>query len=233
MITSASDFIGEYNIPNRSDPQTAELINGFVSKYEPQLLTELLGADLYVLLKAGLGEGLATTAVGTDVVNGFNGTKFLTYFQVGDEITINGVTKIVSLIDTDDRLHTTTIWDDIIQTAAYYKGEKWYNFYNLASLKPAIICYVYYWFRRDAATSFSGTGEIVSNNENSTVVSPIAKMVDRWNEMVKNNYVVVKFINDNTTDYGAYYSPEWFTWRYDWQCRFIPDIFKVQNTLNI
>jgi len=233
MITSASDFIGEYNIPNRSDAQTAELIDGFIAKYEPRLLVELLGADLYSQMLAGLGAGTATISDGSPIVDGV-GTKFLTYFQVGDEIAINGVAKIIEAITSDTVLSTTENWDEAI-TDAYYKGLKWYNFYNLPYLRPAIICYVYYWYRRNAVTSFSGTGEIVNANENSVVVSPVQKMVDRWNEMVKNNIAMVKFIQYNPADYGNYYAPErlypYPFW--DYRCRFTPDIFKVQNTLGI
>lgn len=137
MITSASDFIGEYNIPNRSDPQTAELINGFIDKYEPQLLTELLGADLYTLLKEGLLE------------------------------------------------------DPVL--------DKWTALSD--KVKVSIICYVYYYYRIDNVTSFSGTGEIASVNENSKIVSGDAKMVARWNEMVDNNCLVVDFVRENPTDY--------------------------------
>jgi len=53
-IISPSSFVQEYSIPNRSEPMTAEAIQWYIDKYEPLLLTELLGDSLYTLLKAGL-----------------------------------------------------------------------------------------------------------------------------------------------------------------------------------
>lgn len=54
MFTSAPDFKLELTLAQRSLPEVADTINGFVAKYEPLFLTELLGADLYADLLAGL-----------------------------------------------------------------------------------------------------------------------------------------------------------------------------------
>lgn len=49
-ITTVSDFIGQNNIPDKAT--YGEHLTWFINKYEPILLTKLLGSDLYTLLKA-------------------------------------------------------------------------------------------------------------------------------------------------------------------------------------
>lgn len=176
-IISASDFSeGRASIPNWSDPVTAANIDQFVTDYEPELLTLLLGADLYAQLLSGLAL---------------------------DPIPA----KWVALRD---------------------------------KVKPSIIPYVYWYYRRDAISSFAGVGgEVIPSNENATLGSPVIKMIDRWNEMVKNNHEVATFIGANTADYGAYYMPSWIAYIgtiYGFgevlYCT-IPDIFKRQNRLGL
>lgn len=231
-IISASDFVHEYNIPNRTKPEIAEDINWFISKYEPQLLVELLGADLYSLLKAGLPSGTVTTVASQNTVVGV-GSLFTTMFIVGDSITVNGETLVIDTITDDTHLTTETNWSASNAGVTYIGKQKWIDLKD--QVKVSIICYVYYYFRRDNATLFTGIGEAISKAENAIMVSPIVKMVDRWNEMVKNNYATVKFIDDHQADYGAYYTPEWCMYYtiWDWRGRCVPGIFRVQNTLNI
>lgn len=49
-ITTTADFIGQNNIPQKDS--VGENLQWFIDKYEPILLTKLLGSDLYTLLKA-------------------------------------------------------------------------------------------------------------------------------------------------------------------------------------
>jgi len=55
-IVQVSDFKGEINIANTSDMFVAQNVQWFIDKYEPIYFTQLLGADLYLLLKNGLLE---------------------------------------------------------------------------------------------------------------------------------------------------------------------------------
>lgn len=49
-ITQVTDFIGQNNIPDKD--LISDNLTWFINKYEPKLLTELLGDALYTLLKA-------------------------------------------------------------------------------------------------------------------------------------------------------------------------------------
>lgn len=55
-IASPIDFTGEVNIPNSDDAYTGvqATVQSLIDEYEPQLLTELLGEELYTEFKAGL-----------------------------------------------------------------------------------------------------------------------------------------------------------------------------------
>lgn len=54
------------------------------------------------------------------------------------------------------------------------------------SLKISLIAnYVYYNYRANTDTKFSGIGETKNKAENPSVVSPRRKMVDAWNKMVE------------------------------------------------
>lgn len=160
-IVQPSDFKGKYTLANTSETYVIQLIQDCIDEKEPELLTLLLGAELYSDLKAGTGD----------------------------------------------------IWVSLKD-----------------QVKKSIICYVYWWYRRDNVTQNTGTGEVISSNANSTVISPIQKMVDRWNEMVDNNRVVVKFIQDNPIDYGVYYQ---VNWPYGCYSQAVRNIFVKQNTFNI
>jgi len=49
-IATSNDFIGQNNIPDKAT--IGENLTWFITKFEPILLTKLLGSDLYTLLKA-------------------------------------------------------------------------------------------------------------------------------------------------------------------------------------
>lgn len=52
--------------------------------------------------------------------------------------------------------------------------------------------YIYYWYVRDAATQNTGIGQVITNAENATNVSPRRKLATIWNAM---HYWCVDFIN--------------------------------------
>jgi hypothetical protein len=64
--------------------------------------------------------------------------------------------------------------------------------------------YVYYWFMRKEATQTSGVGETVTKTENSVRVSPIAKQVQAWNEMVEWIYDMWNFLQANSAIYSEW-----------------------------
>jgi hypothetical protein len=53
-LTDYTFFVGELNIPNIDKPEVLEELNRFIVKYEDELLTALLGYEMYKLFKAGL-----------------------------------------------------------------------------------------------------------------------------------------------------------------------------------
>jgi hypothetical protein len=84
-------------------------------------------------------------------------------------------------------------------------------------IKQALLNYIYWYYRRGHVSTFTGTGETISVNENSTVISPAQKMVQVWNEMVDLNFQTVQFLNGNPdypsfrglASYGIWYNGTW------------------------
>lgn len=56
MLVSVDDFDLTINIPNTDETPVINRLTGFIAKYEPEYLTQLLGATLYADFKAGLEE---------------------------------------------------------------------------------------------------------------------------------------------------------------------------------
>lgn len=54
MLVSVDDFEITINIPNTDETPMINKLNGFIAKYEPEYLTQLLGSALYGEFKAGL-----------------------------------------------------------------------------------------------------------------------------------------------------------------------------------
>jgi hypothetical protein len=115
--------------------------------------------------------------------------------------------------------------------------QKWADL--ATKVKKSIMCYVYWFYIRDNSTFTTGTGEVRPSNQNSDVVSPNTKTYDRWNEMVKNNFEVIKFIRENPGDYPTVQDdtdlPP-FVWEvfknYSYGCR-NDGIFGYRNQLGI
>lgn len=51
-LVDTSFFVGDINIANTSKPEVAQSVNLFISKYENELLIQILGIDLYDQMKA-------------------------------------------------------------------------------------------------------------------------------------------------------------------------------------
>ncbi len=55
-LISISYFNGEINIPNTDKPAVKDLLQQFIDKYEPELLSRVMGVSFYNAFIAGLGE---------------------------------------------------------------------------------------------------------------------------------------------------------------------------------
>lgn len=80
-------------------------------------------------------------------------------------------------------------WVDLRDGVDYQDGDVLRHWMGLVAIdgepKESLIAnYVYYWFTRKEATQTSGVGEVATKTENSVRVSPIAKQVRAWNEMI-------------------------------------------------
>lgn len=110
---------------------------------------------------------------------------------------------------------------------------KWSSLRDIVT--PLAANYVYWWYLRKNVTTTVTTGEASAKNSNSNIESPIRKMVDVWNE---NIYCCRELVaNWNVVDYGMYYLPN--VWNYYNHNMYyslgtnLPEIFTIQNTLNI
>lgn len=85
-----------------------------------------------------------------------------------------------------------------------------------AALNDQISCgcanFIYWYWMGNKQTNTVGIGEAQSKAANAEMSSPILKMARAWDEMVDLNFDTVKFITDNTADYGAYYIADFFGW---------------------
>lgn len=118
---------------------------------------------------------------------------------------------------------------------------KWVNLQN--AVKPLLLNFIYYYFKRDEYTYSAGIGESQSKGENSTMVSPGFKMQSRWNEMVKWVFKMIKYWDVAT--YGDYYISfgifriyelefqDFYPIFYSRCRRRLPDIFYTINTYGI
>lgn len=91
----------------------------------------------------------------------------------------------------------------------------------LIANKKSAAQYVYWYIRTKGFSQTTGTGEVQSANENSTLISPIEKMVFNWNEMVKANRYLVEHWDVDV--YGEYYDNKYW-------CN---EIFQIQNVFGL
>lgn len=67
--------------------------------------------------------------------------------------------------------------------------------------------FVYWHWIKDQTTQTVGFGEVATQAQNATLVSPTVKQVSAWNEMSKQVQELWYFLNNNQADY-----PEWVGW---------------------
>ena len=70
--------------------------------------------------------------------------------------------------------------------------------------KGIVTNYVYCKYITNNFEQITGLGSTSANSENSTIVSPENKIVNAWNNMIRDYYLVAYFINENLEDY-----PNW------------------------
>lgn len=110
----------------------------------------------------------------------------------------------------------------------------WVSLRDMPALKTMLVCYVYYWYVRDAVTLTTGTGETKPANENSTVVSSVNKQVKAWNKMVD----LAREFTLDTTVYPSY-SENPYAWGNTYKWGILQswgpknDIYHRINSLNL
>ena len=77
---------------------------------------------------------------------------------------------------------------------------KWSGFKNVM-LSP-IAYYVYFMYRKNNVTETASVGEVISQTDNSVVVSPGRKTSFAWNRMVELNILLWNYLFVNMADYG-------------------------------
>lgn len=115
--------------------------------------------------------------------------------------------------------------------------QNWSDLSDLPELKEAIANYVYCFWATNSVTSTTGTGEVSPVNENSRPVQPTRKLVRAWNEMVKDNIYVCKWLNENKSNYPTWPTTGMETWHlagtlYGYNA-VKTDMFRFKNSLGI
>ena len=83
-------------------------------------------------------------------------------------------------------------------------------------LRPILAGYIYFYYRRSAATVTTGAGEVEPEAENGRTVSPIYKMVGAWNDAVGEACALRRLLEgerDGYPDYKPCVGSEVFTYR--------------------
>lgn len=65
--------------------------------------------------------------------------------------------------------------------------------------------YVYFYYQRSIATQTTGTGEKIMEAENATNAGNAVKSKLAWNDMVRMNLDIIRFIKSKPADYGEYW----------------------------
>lgn len=84
--------------------------------------------------------------------------------------------------------------------------------------------YIYYWYMRKTETAQTGSGEVNLKKQNSNSTSARIKAARAWNEMVRWNKAVRKFVKDSS-DYPEYNEPKRSSETYgEWK-----DLYSIMN----
>lgn len=88
---------------------------------------------------------------------------------------------------------------------------------NTTTIKRSPIAnYVYYKFLEDDAQTTTLVGQASTYTENATRVNPVPKMIDAWNDMIKMNRELNRFLMTNKTVYPEWQQPPSWGWWGNW-----------------
>jgi hypothetical protein len=127
-------------------------------------------------------------------------------------------------------------WAALKSGSDYVRNGRTYRWEGLVQSDTSMIAnYVYYYWMRNEVSQTTGIGEVITKSENSTRISPSAKMTRAWNEMVNQVWGAVSFLDTNVSNY-----PDW-SWYGETQTEYWPnyrharlrDIFYPINSLNL
>lgn len=115
-------------------------------------------------------------------------------------------------------------WTDLLNgvdfTASNSRKYSWIGFKGSGAFPQSPIAnYVYYFWQKDQVTQTTALGEVSSKSENATLVSPAAKMVRAWNEMIDMLGPAIYYLDTNRDNY-----PGWAWQNYYWRNRFFDHI---------
>lgn len=104
-LIDSSYFVGAINIPNTAKTEISERLTWFINKYEPRILTDILGYELYGAFKVGLQEGTVAQ-------------KWLDLLYGVDFTYSSKLRRFKGLVSVDDALNPGSYFpDDIFFTA--------------------------------------------------------------------------------------------------------------------
>jgi len=117
-------------------------------------------------------------------------------------------------------------WTDLVDgTVFIYRGQKvrWIGLRNAQKRSP-LADFVYFKYKADNVEHTVGAGNMQSNAENGTIVSPMGKMVPAWNSMSASLNTLFCFIESRGLDYSSWTRP---------RSSFVKSLLNPVNSFNI
>lgn len=184
LIVDTSFFYGDLSIAQISTPAIASTVTNYIKQYEPRLLIDLLGFELYKLYDEGVTND---TQKYLDIKDGKEYTN-----RAGRPASWRGFKEIikapvVAVVADPDA-------DPPVEAVAAEAG----------IYSSLIANYIYCKWVKDQATASTGTGEKTAKAENAEDASPRYKIARAWNQMVDWNCELVEFLLTHETDYPEF-----------------------------
>ena len=205
MFTTASDYdLIPYNIPNLASIPNA--FQPYVDAKEEEILIKLLGRPLYNEFIAGLD---ALPDAYDSTVATVIGDQYVYENDIWEALTITTGTTPVEGADWE-LIEEGKKWLKLKNGAEYTLNDEVYYWDGMVKLlKP----YIYASWLNDNFDSDTGLGIVQSNAENSTVISPMKRIVNAFNDfslkagtVMSCTYYSNFYHYDAEYFYGAYYS---------------------------
>lgn len=187
-LITPSYFFGDLLIAQSSQTDVANSIQWFIDKYEPKLLGEIFGYQLYKDFKAGL----LTNPVPQIWLDLLFGVEYTNKWSK--------LAKWPGLIQVPDgdTQPVVTVTDGIVTITG-----------TLTQYDSLIADYVYYWYRRDNETVTVGNGEGRGAMQNATQESAAVKACRAWDAMSKIVIQLYEFLEVKRTTYTGYVKPNY------------------------